>query len=212
MKKTLLGAAVLALGLVACSHQQSSESSSSSSEQSAATTPSTQSSSSTASNSTSTTASSSSSSSSSSSAGQICSGTGAQKVCASASSINQDDAKKLVAMAGTKGCLACHAVDKQVVGPAWIDVAKKYAGKPNAVDELAKAIKNGNQGIWGAVPMPAQTSLSDADAKKLAQMVLALYNKNSSSASNSSSSSSSSNKENKNKKEEKKAEKTEKKG
>ncbi|MGC9287338.1 MAG: c-type cytochrome, partial [Hydrogenobaculum sp.] len=174
MKKTLLGAAVLALGLVACSHQQSSESSSASSEQSAATTTSTPSSSSTTSSATSSTTSTTTASSSSSA--QICSGTGAQQVCASASSINQDDAKKLVAMAGTKGCLACHAVDKQVVGPAWIDVAKKYAGKPNAVDELAKAIKNGNQGIWGAVPMPAQTSLSDADAKQLAQMVLALYN------------------------------------
>lgn len=201
MKKTLLGAAVLALGLVACSHQQSSssESSSASSEQSAAaTTSSTPSSSSTTSSTTS------SSSASSSSSAQICSGTGAQQVCASASSINQEDAKKLVAMAGTKGCLACHAVDKQVVGPAWIDVAKKYAGKPNAVDELAKAIKNGNQGIWGAVPMPAQTNLSDADAKKLAQMVLALYNKNSSSSSSSSSSNS---KEKSSKKEEKKTEK-----
>jgi cytochrome c len=200
MKKTLLGAAVLALGLVACSHQQSSssESSSASSEQSAAaTTSSTPSSSSTTSSTTST------SSASSTSSAQICSGTGAQQVCASASSINQDDAKKLVAMAGTKGCLACHAVDKQVVGPAWIDVAKKYAGKPNAVAELTKAIKNGNQGIWGAVPMPAQTNLSDADAKKLAQMVLALYNKNSSSSSSSSSNS----KEKSSKKEEKKTEK-----
>ncbi|PMP92855.1 MAG: cytochrome c class I [Hydrogenobaculum sp.] len=207
MKKTLLGAAVLALGLVACSHQESSESSSASSEQSAATTPSTPSSSSTASSATSSTTSTTTASSSSSA--QICSGTGAQQVCASASSINQDDAKKLVAMAGTKGCLACHAVDKQVVGPAWIDVAKKYAGKPNAVDELAKAIKNGNQGIWGAVPMPAQTSVSDAEAKQLAQMVLALYNKNSSS----SSSSSSNDKEKNSKKEEKKEEKkTEKKG
>ncbi|MGC9143721.1 MAG: c-type cytochrome, partial [Hydrogenobaculum sp.] len=200
MKKTLLGAAVLALGLVACSHQESSESSSASSEQSAATTtstPSSSSTSSTASSATSSTASTTTASSSSSA--QICSGTGAQQVCASASSINQDDAKKLVAMAGTKGCLACHAVDKQVVGPAWIDVAKKYAGKPNAVDELAKAIKNGNQGIWGAVPMPAQTSVSDAEAKQLAQMVLALYNKNSSS----SSSSSSNDKEKNSKKEEK---------
>ena len=203
MKKTLLGAAVLALGLVACSHQQSSssESSSASSEQSAAaTTSSTPSSSSTTSSTTSTSSASSSSSASSTSSAQICSGTGAQQVCASASSINQDAAKKLVAMAGTKGCLACHAVDKQVVGPAWIDVAKKYAGKSNAVDELAKAIKNGNQGIWGAVPMPAQTNLSDADAKQLAQMVLALYNKNSSSSSSSSSNS----KEKSSKKEEKK--------
>jgi Cytochrome c551/c552 len=203
MKKTLLGAAVLALGLVACSHQQSSssESSSASSEQSAAATTSSTSS---ASSSSSASSASSSSSTSSTSSAQICSGTGAQQVCASASSINQEDAKKLVNMAGKKRCLACHAVDKQVVGPAWIDVAKKYAGKPNAVDELAKAIKNGNKGIWGAAPMPAQTNLSDADAKKLAQMILALYNKNSSS---SSSSSSNNNKEKSSKKEEKKTKK-----
>jgi len=105
-------------------------------------------------------------------------------------------------MAGKKGCLACHAVDKQVVGPAWIDVAKKYAGNPKAVAELTKHIKYGNKGIWGAVPMPAQ-NVSDADAKQLAQMVLALYNKNSSSSSSSSSNS----KEKSSMKEEKKTEK-----
>lgn len=189
MKKTLLGAAVLALGLVACSHQQASESSSSSEEATTSTTTTTPS---TSSSSSATTTPSTSSSSS-----QICSGTGAQQVCASASSINQDDAKKLVAMAGSKGCLACHAVDKQVVGPAWIDVAKKYANESGAVDKLAKAIKNGNQGIWGAVPMPAQTSLSDADAKQLAQMVLALYNKSGSSSSPASSSTTKEQKSNK---------------
>ena len=75
--------------------------------------------------------------------------------------------------------------------------AKKYANESGAVDKLAKAIKNGNQGIWGAVPMPAQTSLSDADAKQLAQMVLALYNKSGSSSSPASSSTTKEQKSNK---------------
>ncbi len=200
MKRSLLvlgTVAAVSLGLVACSHQESS-SSSSSSEQPAASTSAPSSASSSPSSSQQASA------SSSSSAGQICSGTGANQVCASASSINQDDAKKLVAMAGSKGCLACHAVDKQVVGPAWIDVAKKYAGNPKAVDDLAKKIKNGNQGIWGSVPMPAQTSLSDADSKQLAQMVLALYNK-SGSASSSNNKASSKTEEKKGAKEAKKA-------
>ena len=51
---------------------------------------------------------------------------------------------------------------KKLVGPAYQDVAKKYAGK--SADELAKSIKAGGSGKWGAVPMPAQAALSDADA------------------------------------------------
>ena len=68
------------------------------------------------------------------------------------------------------GCIVCHAVDKKVVGPAYQDVAKKYAGmKP---EELAKRIKSGGSGHWGPVPMPPQAALSDADAKTLAAWVL----------------------------------------
>ena len=74
------------------------------------------------------------------------------------------------ALAQKSGCLACHAVDKKVVGPAYQDVAKKYAGmKP---EELAKRIKSGGSGHWGPVPMPPQAALSDADAKTLAAWVL----------------------------------------
>lgn len=73
-------------------------------------------------------------------------------------------------LAKKNACMACHAVDKKLVGPAYQDVAKKYAGK--SADELAKSIKAGGSGKWGAVPMPAQTALSDADAKTLAAWVL----------------------------------------
>ena len=73
-------------------------------------------------------------------------------------------------LAQKKSCMACHATDKKLVGPAYQEVAKKYAGK--SADELAKSIKAGGSGKWGPVPMPAQTALSDADAKTLAAWVL----------------------------------------
>ena len=75
------------------------------------------------------------------------------------------------ALAQKNACLACHAVDKKMVGPAFQEVAKKYAGK--SADELAKSIKAGGSGKWGPVPMPAQAALSDADAKTLAAWILA---------------------------------------
>lgn len=73
-------------------------------------------------------------------------------------------------LAKKNACMTCHAVDKKVVGPAYQEVAKKYAGK--SADELAKSIKAGGSGKWGPVPMPAQAALSDADAKTLAAWVL----------------------------------------
>jgi cytochrome c len=74
------------------------------------------------------------------------------------------------ALAQKNGCLACHAVDKKLVGPSYQDVARKDAGvKP---EELAKRIKSGGSGHWGQVPMPPQPALSDADAKTLAAWIL----------------------------------------
>lgn len=76
-------------------------------------------------------------------------------------------------LATQKACLACHAVDKKLVGPAYQEVAKKYAGQKDAVAVLAKAIKTGGSGKYGPVPMPPQAALSEADAKTLAVWVLA---------------------------------------
>ena len=74
-------------------------------------------------------------------------------------------------LAKKNACMACHAVDKKLVGPAYQDVAKKYAGR--SADDLAKSIKAGGAGKWGPVPMPAQAAHSDADAKTLAAWILA---------------------------------------
>lgn len=76
-------------------------------------------------------------------------------------------------MAKKNACMACHAVDRKLVGPSFNDVAKKYAGQKDAVATLAKSIKAGGAGKWGPVPMPAQASLSEADAKTLATWILA---------------------------------------
>ncbi|MCW5652841.1 c-type cytochrome [Hydrogenophaga sp.] len=78
------------------------------------------------------------------------------------------------ALAKSKNCMACHAVDKKLVGPSYKDVAKKYAGDAKAVDALATKIVKGGSGVWGAIPMPANTQVSEAEAKKLAAWVLSL--------------------------------------
>jgi cytochrome c len=79
-----------------------------------------------------------------------------------------------LALATSKNCMACHAIDKKVVGPAYKDVAKKYAGDPKAVDMLAAKIMKGGSGTWGPVPMPANSQVNAAEAKNLAAWVLSL--------------------------------------
>ncbi|GAB6049262.1 hypothetical protein JCM16106_01060 [Hydrogenophilus islandicus] len=80
--------------------------------------------------------------------------------------------QSMLELAKLKGCTACHGVDKAIVGPAYKDVAAKYAGKPDAVDYLAKKIKNGGAGVWGNVPMPPHPALSEEELRALAQWVV----------------------------------------
>nr|AGB68885.1 cytochrome c [Polaromonas sp. GM1] len=77
-----------------------------------------------------------------------------------------------LALAQKNACMACHAVDKKVLGPAYVDVAAKYKGQKDAEAALVSSIKKGGSGKWGAIPMPAQNNLSDADAKALAKWIL----------------------------------------
>lgn len=82
-------------------------------------------------------------------------------------------------LAKAKGCLGCHAVDHKVVGPAYQDVAAKYAGQKDAVDKLAQKVLNGGPIVWGGpMAMPAQKGgVSPAEAKQLVQWVLSLKKK-----------------------------------
>ena len=77
------------------------------------------------------------------------------------------------ALATAKNCMACHAVDKKLVGPAYKEVAAKYAGQKDAVAKLAEKIQKGGVGVWGQVPMPANPVTPD-EAKQLATWVLSL--------------------------------------
>lgn len=77
-----------------------------------------------------------------------------------------------VQLAQKNTCMACHAVDKKLVGPSYQDVAKKYAGQADAEAKLVESIRKGGTGKWGSLPMPPQAALSEADAKTLAAWIL----------------------------------------
>jgi len=77
-------------------------------------------------------------------------------------------------LAKQKNCLACHSVDKKVMGPAYKDVAAKYANDPDAPARLAKKVREGGTGVWGKIPMPANPKVSEAEAQALVKWVLSL--------------------------------------
>ena len=77
-----------------------------------------------------------------------------------------------MALATSKNCMACHAMDKKRVGPAFKDIAAKYKADKSAADKLAIKVMQGGAGVWGPVPMPANPQVSQADAKKLVAWVL----------------------------------------
>ena len=75
-------------------------------------------------------------------------------------------------LAQKKNCMACHAVDKKIVGPSYKDVAAKYKGQKDIEAKLAEKIMKGGVGAWGQVPMPANPQVSADEAKVLAKWVL----------------------------------------
>jgi cytochrome c len=76
-------------------------------------------------------------------------------------------------LAKAKNCMACHAVGSKLVGPAYKDVAAKYAGQKGAEDKLVQKVMKGGSGVWGPVPMPANPQVSEAEARSLVKWVLA---------------------------------------
>jgi cytochrome c len=75
-------------------------------------------------------------------------------------------------LAANKNCMNCHGMDKKIVGPAFKDIAAKYSGDKTAADKLATKIIKGGAGVWGVLAMPANTQVSETEAKKLAAWVL----------------------------------------
>jgi len=90
-----------------------------------------------------------------------------------ATSALAQDAAAAKALASKNACLACHAVDKKLVGPSYKDVAAKHKGQADALAKVSARIKSGGSGMYGPVPMPAQPNLKDEDVRVLAAWILA---------------------------------------
>lgn len=81
-------------------------------------------------------------------------------------------AAAVMALANGKGCMACHGVANKIVGPGYNEIAEKYQGQTDAEAKLIGKVKNGGQGVWGAVPMPPQGHVQDEEIKQLVQWIL----------------------------------------
>jgi cytochrome c len=77
-------------------------------------------------------------------------------------------------LAKQKNCMSCHSVDARLVGPAYKDVAKRYAGQKDAEDKLVLKVLKGGSGTWGAMAMPPNTQVTEAEARILVKWVLSL--------------------------------------
>jgi cytochrome c len=83
------------------------------------------------------------------------------------------DYQKGVALIAKNDCLTCHKVDEKLIGPAYRDVANKYAGLPDTIiTHLANKVMKGGTGVWGDVPMAPHPNLSQEDAVSLVKYVL----------------------------------------
>lgn len=91
-----------------------------------------------------------------------------------ASPVAQADTQALQNLLLRNNCMACHLIDKRKYGPHLHEVAAKYAGQPGAVATLASKIRAGGSGVWGQDIMPPQPSVSEANAKAMAELILAL--------------------------------------
>lgn len=75
-------------------------------------------------------------------------------------------------LARQKNCMACHSVNNKLVGPAFKDIGKRYEGQGGAEDKLVQTILKGSSGNWGAVPMPANGQVNEAEARALVKWIL----------------------------------------
>lgn len=104
-------------------------------------------------------------------AGALCCALGA---AASGVVLAADTVADGLALAAQRQCLGCHQVDARRVGPPFVAIADRFRDLPGAADHLARVMRQGSIGQWGAIPMPAQTRLSEADAARLSHWILSL--------------------------------------
>ena len=84
---------------------------------------------------------------------------------------NEQKALELIA---TKGCTACHALDKKIIGPAYIDVSRKYPSEPEVLFKLTQKVMMGGKGVWGEIPMPPNKNLTFSECKAIVAYILRL--------------------------------------
>lgn len=84
------------------------------------------------------------------------------------------DYQKGLALVAKSNCLTCHKIDEKLIGPAYKDVANKYAGNDTAVNHLAHKIISGGKGVWGDVAMTPHPDVSEADAEQMVRYILLL--------------------------------------
>ncbi|HXH99557.1 MAG TPA: c-type cytochrome [Sphingobacteriaceae bacterium] len=82
-----------------------------------------------------------------------------------------EDGKQLISKSD---CVACHSPENKMVGPAYKDVAKKYAATEANINRLVLKVINGGSGVWGEIPMSPHPALPSADVKKMVKYVLSL--------------------------------------
>jgi S-disulfanyl-L-cysteine oxidoreductase SoxD len=99
------------------------------------------------------------------------SGTSAVGTITSVAIASNGEAEK---QARAANCFACHGLDSKVLGPSFKEIAKKYSADNSALSLLAGRVKNGAQGVWGPIPMPANPQLSDDSVKQIVAWILAL--------------------------------------
>ncbi|WP_343293427.1 c-type cytochrome [Vandammella animalimorsus] len=75
----------------------------------------------------------------------------------------------------SKACIACHSVERKIVGPSFKDIAAKRHAEDGAAAAMAERIRKGSKGQWGPVPMPPNTRVNEAEAQALAQWILSLH-------------------------------------
>lgn len=85
--------------------------------------------------------------------------------------VQTSDGEKLIAKSD---CIGCHKIDKKLVGPSYLDIAKKYASNDKNINYLSGKIIKGGSGVWGTIPMAAHASLTKGDAKSMAGYILSL--------------------------------------
>lgn len=93
-------------------------------------------------------------------------------ICFAAAGLSANAAMANADLAKSKNCMACHSMANKVVGPSFKEIAAKYAGQKDAEDKLTQKVLKGGSGAWGAVPMPANPQLSDAEARTLVKWIL----------------------------------------